>query len=48
MERINDVYNDEKNNDNTVIIRVLNTILEQTEDSYIVYKLLVYYKTLFE
>jgi len=48
MERLNDVYNNDKNDDNMVIIRVLNTILEQTEDSYIVYELLVYHKILFE
>ena len=48
MERIIDVYNNKHNDDNMVIIRILNTILDQTEDSYIVYELLMYHKILFE
>jgi hypothetical protein len=48
IERLDDVYNDEINDDNAVIIRVLNTILERTEDSYIIYELLMHHKMLFE
>ena len=48
IERLDDVYNDEINDDNAVIIRVLNTILERSEDSYIVYELLMHHKMLFE
>ena len=48
MERLNDIYNNKINDDNIVIIRVLNTILERTEDPYIVYELLMHHKMLFE
>jgi len=49
MERLNDVYNNINYDDNTVLIRVLNTILETNdEDSYYILSSIKYYIKLFE
>ena len=44
MERLNDVYDNINYDDNTVLIRVLNTILEENDgNSYYVLSSIKYY-----
>ena len=49
MERLNDIYNDDNNDDNTIIIRVLNTILENVDNCNpeLILENILYYVELF-
>lgn len=48
MERLNDVYNNIEYDDNTLLIRILNTILENDENPYYILSSIKHYIKLFE
>ena len=48
MQRLNEIYLDPNNNDNVVLIRTINTILEKSENCFWVNEKMVEFKKLFE
>ena len=48
MERLDDIYNNNKYDDNTILIRIINTGLEKSEESSYIYHFFIHYKILLE